>query len=74
MEDFLVTIGMSQSSTLSPYLFILILDVLTKHTQELTLRCMFFIDDIILLEEYKKDLNERLKTWRLALKKWHSFK
>lgn len=30
-DDFLITIGLHQCSTLSPYLFTLVLDVLTEH-------------------------------------------
>ena len=37
-EDFLITIGLHQGSTLSPYLFTLVLDVLTEHIQELAPR------------------------------------
>jgi len=41
-EDFPITIGLHQGSTLSPYLFTLVLDVLTEHIQELAPRCMLF--------------------------------
>ena len=41
-EDFPVTIGLHQGSSLSPYLFTLVLDVLTEHIQELAPRCMLF--------------------------------
>lgn len=58
--DFPITVGLHQGSTLNPYLFTLILDILTEHTQELAPRCMLFIDDIILLEELNEGLNERL--------------
>jgi len=37
-EDFPITIGVHQGSTLSPYLFTLVLDVLTEHIQELAPR------------------------------------
>lgn len=38
-----------------------------EDVQELSLRCIFFANDIILLGESKEDLNERLKTRRRAL-------
>jgi len=41
-EDFPITIGLHQGSTLSPCLFTLVLDVLTEHIQELAPRCMLF--------------------------------
>ena len=45
--DFPIIIGLHQGSTLSPYLFTLVLDVLTKHIQELAPRCMLFADDVV---------------------------
>jgi hypothetical protein len=66
-EDFPITIGLHQGSTLSPYLFTLVLDVLTEHIQELAPRCMLFADDVVLLGELREELNGRLETWRQAL-------
>jgi len=66
-EDFPMTIGLHQGSTLSPYLFTLVLDVLTEHIQELAPRCMLFADDVVLLGESREELNGRLETWRQAL-------
>ena len=37
-EDFPITIGLHQGSTLSPFLFTLVLNVLTEHIQELAPR------------------------------------
>ena len=48
-EDFPITIGLHQGSTLSPYLFTLVLDVLTEHIQELAPRCTLFADDVVFL-------------------------
>ena len=43
------------------------MDVLTKYIQERAPRCMFFEDDIVLLEVSKEELNRRLETWGQAL-------
>ncbi|RZB55503.1 Villin-4 [Glycine soja] len=72
-DDFPITIGLHQGSTLSPYLFTLILDVLTEKIQEIAPRCMLFADDIVLLGESREELNERLETWRRALET-HGFR
>ncbi|KAL5184701.1 DNA topoisomerase 1 [Glycine soja] len=72
-DDFSITIGLHQGSTLSPYLFTLILDVLTEQIQEIASRCMLFVDDIVLLGESREELNERLETWRRALET-HGFR
>jgi len=56
-----------QGSTLIPYLFTLVLDVLTKHIQQLAPRSMRFADDVVLIGELMKELNEMLETWRQIL-------
>lgn len=47
--DFPITMGLHQGSTLSPYIFTLVFDVLTKHIQELAPRFMLFADDSLAL-------------------------
>jgi len=47
-DEFPITTGSHQGSTVSPYLFNLVLDVLTEHIQELAVRCMSFVDDVVL--------------------------
>lgn len=62
-NDFPIIIDLHQGSTLSSYLFTLILNVLTKHIQKLaSRRVFFFTDDIVILTESNKDLNEWLET------------
>jgi len=60
-ENFPITKGLHQESTLSPYLFTLVLNVLTEHIQELAPRCILFADDVVLLEESREELNRRLE-------------
>ena len=72
-EDFSITIGLHQGSALSPYLFTLVLDVLTEHIQELAPRCMLFADDIVLVGESREEINEKIETWRQALET-HGFR
>ncbi|KAL5161290.1 LINE-1 retrotransposable element ORF2 protein [Glycine soja] len=72
-DDFPITIGLHQGSTLSPYHFTLILDVLTEQIKEIAPRCMLFADDIVFLGESREELNERLETWRRALET-HGFR
>jgi len=66
-EDFPIKIRLHQGSTLSHYLFTLVLDVLTEHIQELAPRCMLFTDDVVMLGESREELNGRFETWRQAL-------
>jgi hypothetical protein len=55
-DDFPITIGLHQGSTLSPYLLTLVLDV-TEHIQELAPSCMLFADDAVLLGELREELS-----------------
>ncbi len=53
-EPFKITIGLHQGSTLSPYLFALVMDELTKDIQTDVPWCMLFADDIVLVDETKE--------------------
>ncbi|MED6176445.1 hypothetical protein PIB30_117090 [Stylosanthes scabra] len=66
-EEFPIGIGLHQGSSLSPYLFTLVLEVLTEHIQESVPWCMLFADDIVLMRESREDLNKKLDLWKEAL-------
>nr|GEV29750.1 retrovirus-related Pol polyprotein LINE-1 [Tanacetum cinerariifolium] len=56
-EFFLVEVGLHQGSAVSPYLFALILDELSRGIQESIPWCMIFVDDIVLIAELAEGLN-----------------
>ncbi|GJR62190.1 ataxia telangiectasia mutated family protein [Tanacetum coccineum] len=60
-EYFLVDVGLHQGPSISPYLFSLILDELTKGIQESIPWCLIFADDIVLISEMLEGLNGRLE-------------
>ncbi|MBK5591048.1 hypothetical protein JJ728_23140 [Salmonella enterica subsp. enterica serovar Typhi] len=65
--DFSNNIGLHQGSALSPYLFALVIDEITKHLQNAIPECMLFADDIVLIDETKAGVNAKLEAWREAL-------
>ncbi|XP_076949285.1 uncharacterized protein LOC143621880 [Bidens hawaiensis] len=67
--SFPVEIGLHQVSALSPFLFAVVLDELSKSIQEIIPWCMIFVDDIVLVAKSKQDLNMRLEEWRVALER-----
>ncbi|HEX4920193.1 MAG TPA: reverse transcriptase family protein, partial [Candidatus Bathyarchaeia archaeon] len=66
-ELFSVERGLHQGSALSPYLFTLILDELSRDLQEELPWCLIFADDIALISGSKEELNRRLEKWKGAI-------
>jgi len=56
-QDFRVRIGANQGSALSPYLFSVVMDEVTKKTQGEVPWCLMFADDIVLVGESRKEVN-----------------
>ncbi|KAF3653715.1 putative pre-mRNA-processing factor 6-like [Capsicum annuum] len=63
---FPVETGLHQGSTLSPFLFALVMDVLTRSIQGEVPWCMLFADDVVLIDE-TRGVNEKLEVWRQTL-------
>ena len=61
---------MSQPSALTPFLFAIIMDVLTEDVRKSApWQMMLFADDIVLSAEQRKELEEEFGKWRDALEK-----
>ncbi|GJW99695.1 retrovirus-related pol polyprotein LINE-1 [Tanacetum coccineum] len=67
-EFFPVDVGLHQGSAISPYLFALILDELSRGIQEDIPWCLIFADDIVLVSESAEGLNIRLENLRTGEK------
>ncbi|KAL0919445.1 hypothetical protein M5K25_011539 [Dendrobium thyrsiflorum] len=61
---FPISVGLHQGSALSPYLFALVMDVLTRHLQEVVPWCMLFADDILLVDKTREGVEGKLELWR----------
>ncbi|KAL0906290.1 hypothetical protein M5K25_024773 [Dendrobium thyrsiflorum] len=64
---FPISVGLHQGSALSPYLFALVMDVLTRHLQEVVPWCMLFADDILLVDKTREGVEGKLELWRSTL-------
>ena len=66
-NDFPIKIGPHQGSTLSPYLFALVMDEVTRDIQGDIPWCMLFADDVVLVDESRIGVNRKLELWRNTL-------
>ena len=66
-EGLPISIGLHRGSALSPFLFVLVMDELTRHIQEDVPWCMLFADDIVLVDESRQGINKKLELWRDTL-------
>ncbi|KAL6578085.1 hypothetical protein OROMI_010413 [Orobanche minor] len=66
-EEFPITIGVHQGSALSPFLFAIVMDDMTRGIQNDVPWCMMFADDIVLIDETKVGVQQKLELWRDTL-------
>jgi Reverse transcriptase (RNA-dependent DNA polymerase) len=64
---FSIKIGLHQGSALSPYIFTLMMDEITKDIQGDISWCMLFADDVVLIDDSRIGVNQKLKLWRQTL-------
>ena len=57
ISDFSITIGLHQRSALSPFLFAIVMDELTRAIQDEIPWYMLFADDIVLVDETRVMVN-----------------
>jgi hypothetical protein len=66
-NDFSINIGLHQGLALSPYLFALVMDEVTRDIQGGIPWCMLFADDVVLVEESRTRVDQKLESWRRTL-------
>jgi hypothetical protein len=66
-SDFPIKIGLHQGSALSPYLFALVMDEVTKDIQGDIPWCMLFAYDVVLIDDSRAGVNRKLELWRHTL-------
>ncbi|XP_050507071.1 uncharacterized protein LOC126884837 [Diabrotica virgifera virgifera] len=66
-DKFQVKVELHQRSVLSPYLFSLVLDQITAKLQGSIPWCLMYADDVVLIGNSERDLEQKLEQWRQAL-------
>ena len=68
-EQFSVNIGLRQGSALSPLLFIVVMELISrKVSMEDISRKLLYADDLPIVAEDNEELNESLEEWKEAFK------
>ena len=68
-KNFKVKVGLHQGSVLSLFLFAVIMDRLTYEVRREPPWTMLFADDIVICEETREEVEQRLASWRYALER-----
>ena len=70
-EEFPVNIGLRQGSALSPLLFIMVMEIISrKISTKNILRKMMYAGDLAIIAESKQDLQEVLEEWKWVFEKY----
>ncbi len=67
---FPVTVGVHQGSALSPLLFILVMDSVTRDIQKPAPWCLLYADDVMLANDSREELQKEVQTWKDRLAKY----
>jgi hypothetical protein len=61
IDDFPINIGLHKGLALSPYLFALVMDEVTRGIQCGIPWCMLFADNVVLVDESRMRVDQKLK-------------
>ena len=68
-EMFDVGVGLHQGSALSPFLFVLVMDVLTEEIRNENLWELLYADDLVITAETEEELQRRVIEWQESMER-----
>ena len=68
-EAFEIKVGLHQGSALSPFLFAVVMDVLSEDVRRDMLWDLLFADDLVITAETEEQLQERYRAWQENLER-----
>ena len=68
-DEFEVKVGVHQGSVLSPFLFITVMQAVTKHAAEGLPWELLYADDLVLIAESEEELKRKMVTWKNEMEK-----
>ena len=69
MRDFNVKVGVHQGSVLSPLLFIIVLEALSREFREGLPMGLLYVDDLVLIADTKELSLEKVRKWKEGMEK-----
>ena len=69
-KEFEVKVGMHQGSVLSPLLFTIVLEALSRHFGKGVPWELFYANDLVVLAESRELLMEKISIWKEGLESW----
>ena len=63
---FFITIGLHQGSALNLFLFVIVMDELTRAIQNEIPWCILFADNIVLIDEKRAEVNVKLEFFKIS--------
>jgi hypothetical protein len=66
-ESFAVNVGLHQGSGLSPLLFIIVMDVITKEIHEGLPWEILYADDVVLIATCMEELKDKMLRWKATM-------
>ena len=66
-KSFPIKVGLHQGLALRPFIFMVIMEEISKSIWETVSWCMLFADDIVLVVETKEEVKNKLEEWRAVV-------